>query len=201
VSGGFSFAGAVSGPHFDGVADQIISGSGKLSEPRVADGEAVFHHGFSGMRDVFQVVLIEHAKAGIACGVIAGMWLQIFAEQFDEFGDGLWGIGHLQVIEEGRSQRDDGFTGPAGFDGDSGAEGDNQIAPFHDAVGIDGFVCVMNADVGQLGRFFEWCEQVTGHVCLVRVKPDDEEHVGVFAAGFFDDWAVVEEGGDPVFSE
>lgn len=72
-SGGFSFAGAASGPHFDGVADQIISGSGQLSEPWVADGEAIFHHGFSGMSDVFQLILVEHAKAGVACGVIAAV--------------------------------------------------------------------------------------------------------------------------------
>lgn len=59
----------------------------------------------------------------------------------------------------------------------------------------------MDADIGQVGGFFEGCEQIPGHVCLIWVKPDDEEHVGIFAAGFFDDGAVVEKGRDPVFSE
>lgn len=201
MSGGFFSAGAVSGPHFDGVADQIIGGSGDLSEPGVADGESVFDHGFSGVSNISELILIEHAKAGIASGVIAWVWLQVFAEQADEFGHSSGCVSDLQVVEEGWSESDDGFTGPAGFDGDGGSEGDYDIAPFHDAVGVDGFLGVVNADIGQCGSFFEGREQITGHICLVGVEPDDEEHVGIFAAGFFDDGTVVEEGRDPVFSE
>ena len=134
MSGGLFSAGAVSGPHFDGVADQIIGGSGQLAQPRKADGETVFDHGFSGVSDVFQLVLIEHAEAGVAGGVIAAVWLQVLSQQADEFGHSSGCVGDLQVIEEGRSECDDGFAGPAGFDGDGGAEGDYDVAPFHDAV-------------------------------------------------------------------
>ena len=194
VSGGLFSAGAVSGPHFYGVTDQIIGGSGKLSQPRVADGETIFDHGFSGVSDVFQLILIEHAEAGVASGIIAAMRLQVIAKESYEIGYSGGCVSDLQIVEEGWSECDNGFTGPAGFDGDGGAEGNYDIAPFHDAVGIDRFVCVVDANVGQFGGFFERCEQIAGHVCLVRVEPDDEEHVRIFAAGFFDDGSVVEEG-------
>ncbi len=52
----------------------------------------------------------------------------------------------------------------------------------------------MDADIGQFCGFFERSEQIAGHVSLVRVKPNDKDHIRILTAGFFDDGPVVEEG-------